>query len=280
MLKKGWYANDLDSLLVSTSYPYGESPSVQIAHLIGAEKVLLSRQCHDYYAACSGVLMAFCDLYDQRDSIKDGEKIAIVASEQYSPTVDRKGDINRFVFGDGSSAILFEKGKDLEIICCKSRILEDKLGLIKMPILKLPYPTQTRCTLPIPVSESGYVEMDKCILDWLKKEDDPKIELAHPIDLADEMLKESGLNFSGIDVLICHQPSGPALDALEGFAKEKGFRGKFIRTVQNYGNTSSDAILRAWHIADLEEPFVKGTKVCLVGFGAGLAVASALLEIK
>lgn len=276
MSQKDWSPDELDELLVSTSYPYGESPSEEIARLTGAENAY----CHDYYAACAGFLMALCDLYDKKETLEIGEKIAIVASEQYSTTVDREHGINRFVFGDGASCFLFGM-KDLEILCCKSLTLKDKAGLIRMPNIKPPsYPSQTSLALNIPESESAYVEMDnKAVLSWLKKEDDLELKLTHPIDLADEMLTESDYKFSDIDVLICHQSSGPALDALEGFAKEKGFKGRFIRTVQNFGNTSSDSIPRAWHFANQEEKFAPNTKVCLIAFSAGLTVASALIEL-
>ncbi len=275
--QKAWSPENLDRLLVSTSYPYGKSPSKEIANLTEAKNV----RCYDYYAACSGFLMMLCDLYINKDSLEPGKKIAIIASEQYSPKVNREHDINKFVFGDGASAFVFEWMKDLEIISCRSQILEDKMGLIKMPGVRLnSYPPETRCALPIPESETGYVEMDKKVLDWLKRKAGLDLELTHPIDLADEMLKESGHEFRNIDVLICHQSSGPALDALEGFAKEKGFSGRFVRTIRDYGNTSSDSIPRAWHFANQENPFTKGAKICLISFGAGLTVASALLEIK
>lgn len=273
--EKGWSADSLNRLLVSTSYPYGESPSQQIAQMVGAESAV----CWDYYAACSGFLMALYDLYDNRDLINQGERIAVIASEQYSPTVD---GINKKVFGDGASGWAITWEEDFKILGCKSQISEDKMGLIKMPKVRLPsYPPQTRNALPIPESESSYVEMDnKTVLAWLQKKGDLDLGLPHPIDLADEMLKQLGHEFNDIDILICHQSSGPALDALESFAKEKGFRGRFPKTVKDFGNTSSDSIPRAYHFANHEKPFTPNTKVCLLSFGAGLAVASALLEVK
>lgn len=156
------------------------------------------------------------------------------------------------------------------------------MGLIKMPnVMQHSYPPQTRWVVEIPESESSYVEMkNKDVLDFLKRTSDLDLGVPHPIDLAEKVIEEAGYDFSNINIIACHQSSGPALDILEEFAREKGFRGRFPRTVKNYGNTSSDTIFRAYHHANLEESFPPETKICIMSFGAGLTVASSLVEIN
>lgn len=272
--QKGWTADTIDRLLVSTSYPYGESPSLQIAQSAGVNKA----QCFDYYGACPGTLIALSDLYNNRDSLKEGERVVIIASEQHSPTVD---GLNKFVFGDGASGYATAWEVDSTILGCKVVTFPDLMGLIKMPKVMQPsYPPQTHYAVEIPESESPYVEMqNRIILDFLKRICDLNLGIPHPIDLAEKVIEESGYKFSDIDVLVCHQSSGPAVDMLENLAREKGFRGRFPKTVKNFGNTSSDTIFRTYHYANLEQPFPSNAKVCLVSFGAGLTVASALIEL-
>lgn len=272
--QKGWPADTIDRLLVSTSYPYGESPSLQIAQASGATKA----QCFDYYGACPGTIIALSDLYNNRDSLKEGERVVIIASEQHSPTVD---GLNYYVFGDGASGNATSWKVDSTILGCKVVTFPDLMGLIKMPKVMQPsYPPQTRCAVEIPESESPYVEMqNRVILDFLKRSCDLDLGIPHPIDLAEKVIEESGYKFSDIDVLVCHQSSGPAVDILENLAREKGFRGRFPKTVKDFGNTSSDTIFRTYHYANLEQPFPSNAKICLLSFGAGLTVASALIEL-
>lgn len=272
--QKGWPVNTIDRLLVSTSYPYGESPSLQIAQAAGASKA----QCFDYYGACPGSIIALSDLYENRDVLKVGERVVIIASEQYSPTVD---SLNKFVFGDGASGYATAWEVDSTLLGCQVATFPDLAGLIKMPkVMQPPYPPQTRSAVEIPESESPYLEMqNRVMLDFLKRTCDLNLGVPHPIELAEKVIEESGYKFSDIDVLVCHQSSGPAVDILENFAKEKGFRGLFPKTVRNFGNTSSDTIFRTFHYANLEQPFPSNAKICLVSFGAGLTVASALIEL-
>lgn len=272
--QKGWPADTIDRLLVSTSYPYGESPSLQIAKAAGASKA----QCFDYYGACPGSIIALSDLYAKRDVLKAGERVVIIASEQYSPTVD---GLNKFVFGDGASGYATSWEVDSTILRYQIVTSPDLAGLIKMPKVMQPsYPPQTRRAVEIPESESPYVEMqNRVMLDFLKRACDLNLGVPHPIDLAEKVIEESGYKFSDIDVLVCHQSSGPAVDILENFAREKGFRGRFPKTVRDFGNTSSDTIFRAFHYANLEQPFPPDAKICYISFGAGLTVASALIKL-
>lgn len=109
LFQKHWLAKDVNRILVSTSYPYGESPSQQIAQKIGATNA----KSHDYYGACPGSSLALHDLYEQRDKLEMGERIIVVASEQYSPTVN---NINYYMFGDGSSGCAITWGVDFKIL--------------------------------------------------------------------------------------------------------------------------------------------------------------------
>lgn len=272
--KKGWQAEEIDYLLVATSFPYGYSPSKQIAELTGAENANLG----DYYAACASFAMALHDLYNKPP--QDGAKIVLVASEQYSTKLLPKDKI----FGDGASALAWEWNEDLRILASIAQVVWDEQGIIKMPIKNELYPPSPliRLSLPMPHSEQ-YVEMSgKTVLGWIERE--IKIskngqDLMHPIDILTKTCDEAGLTIEELDCLIPHQSSGKAVDALKKFAKNIGFRGRFIKTVEDYGNTSSDTIPRALHIANQEEPFKPGAKVGLVSFSAGFVVSSSILEI-
>jgi 3-oxoacyl-[acyl-carrier-protein] synthase-3 len=94
-------------------------------------------------------------------------------------------------------------------------------------------------------------------------------------DLLDHLFETCGISPDDIDLVVPHQASGPALAAIPryGLAEEK-----VMNIVGEYGNCVAASMPMALHLA-LEEGRIKsGDKVLMLGTGAGLSVAAALLR--
>jgi 3-oxoacyl-[acyl-carrier-protein] synthase-3 len=91
-----------------------------------------------------------------------------------------------------------------------------------------------------------------------------------------EAISQAGMVLSDIDLLIPHQAN---LRIIELAARHLGLpMDKVLVNIQNYGNTSAASIPIAL-VEALEEGRVKdGDTLCLVGFGAGLTWAAAVVR--
>ncbi len=101
--------------------------------------------------------------------------------------------------------------------------------------------------------------------------------MAFPLvkDLLRRLLDESGLGVDDIDLVVPHQASGPALDALPrlGFDAQR-----IVNIVADYGNCIAASLPMALAHADAAGRLRRGNHVLLLGTGAGLSVAGAVLR--
>jgi len=89
-------------------------------------------------------------------------------------------------------------------------------------------------------------------------------------------LKSTGLSQKDIDWVVPHQASGKAVDAYVNsgkFAKEK-----VVNIVGKYGNCVAASLPMALTIAVQEKRIKRGDIVLLIGTGAGLSAACALIR--
>jgi 3-oxoacyl-[acyl-carrier-protein] synthase-3 len=88
-------------------------------------------------------------------------------------------------------------------------------------------------------------------------------------------LEQAGIGPSEVDLVVPHQASGPALEALARF----GFpRDKIVDVVGEYGNCIAASIPMALATADAEGRLSRGDRILLVGTGAGVHAAAAVLR--
>lgn len=93
--------------------------------------------------------------------------------------------------------------------------------------------------------------------------------------LLDRLLGRAGLRRDEVDLVVPHQASGPALDALTrlGFPADRT-----VRIIEQHGNCIAASIPMALAVADASGRIQRGDVVLLLGTGAGLSVAGALLR--
>ena len=96
-------------------------------------------------------------------------------------------------------------------------------------------------------------------------------------DLVGDLLDQCGLRIEEIDLVVPHQASGPALEALPklGFPPER-----IVNIIADYGNCIAASIPMALAHADQAGRLRRGDRVLLLGTGAGLSIAGALLRWK
>ena len=90
-----------------------------------------------------------------------------------------------------------------------------------------------------------------------------------------ELLAEANLSISQIDLVVPHQASGPALAALPrmGFSPDR-----IVDVIGRFGNCISASLPMALAEADRQRRLKRGDTVLLLGTGAGVSVAGALLR--
>lgn len=89
------------------------------------------------------------------------------------------------------------------------------------------------------------------------------------------LLEQAGMDRSEIDVVVPHQASGPALEALARYGFDEA---KIVNIVARYGNCIAASLPMALFEADRTGLLRRGKTVMLLGTGAGLSVAGAILR--
>src|SRR5690606_29944766 len=115
--------------------------------------------------------------------------------------------------------------------------------------------------------------------DALFRMDGPKIyrlALRRVQELVDDLLGRAGLARDDIDLVVPHQPSGPAVASVSrhlGFAPDR-----VIDIVGEYGNCIAASAPLALHGAVTSGRLRRGMRVLLLGAGAGVHVAGAVIR--
>lgn len=93
--------------------------------------------------------------------------------------------------------------------------------------------------------------------------------------LVTSLLDRAGLTPEDIDLVVPHQPSGPGVAAIShfGFPEEK-----VVNVVAEYGNCIAASAPMALHLAIERGRLQRGMRVLMLGTGAGLHVAGAILR--
>jgi len=93
---------------------------------------------------------------------------------------------------------------------------------------------------------------------------------------ADHAIERAGISTSDIKLVIPHQANLRIIDAI--VERLDVTRDNVYINLDRYGNTSAAAVAIALDEAHREGRIVRGDKILLVAFGAGLTWASAVIE--
>ncbi len=205
-----------------------------------------------------------------------GKSILIVSVDKHQEHVfdlrngGAKNDpaLSQTIFSDGASAVRFTYGEDLIVLASAEVELgfADSLKLDDQGTLRVA-PFLVRPKAGIPLSESGKIEQQGRTVYGA-------VTRAVP-DLIAQTVEEAGLKPDDIDLIIPHQASIHVLNTLQ--TRLKDYPDKVFIDIEN-GNFSSASIPKAMREAMRQSMILKGDTVVLVGFGAGLFAAVAVVR--
>jgi 3-oxoacyl-[acyl-carrier-protein] synthase-3 len=281
LARKGWSPKDVEAVIFSTSVPFGRSPSKLLKSQMNLGPWIKNFD-GDVIAECASLVWAFEYILGQKEQYQ-GKNILYVTSEWIS-CLGAPDDLDRTLLSDGTSAIAFCYGKDLEIISTRTKEFEEFAHLIRGPIQKeLTEQEAIIKFVGIPPSDDpdGYETMDgRGVFVWsLSPETLPPLICDVKDALGEEKPK----------IIIPHQANGritqeikkrrlPELDLTDVHLYDN---------IARFGNCGSVTIPNAllevmeegW-IEDGQKKFLqKNDIVMLIGFGAGMSAGVSAIRI-
>jgi 3-oxoacyl-[acyl-carrier-protein] synthase-3 len=193
-------------------------------------------------------------------------RILIVSAEQGSVCRDFSHPESAVLIGDGAAAAVLEPtpaGEGSELLGYLFRTFPEGSHLAEL----------RGCGTRAHPNDGRTVEQDN-----LFRMNGPgiyKMAYRKVYELVDDLLEQAGLERGDIDLVVPHQASGPALDALLriGFDAER-----VINMVDSVGNCIAASMPMALATAESEGRMKRGDRVLLLGTGAGLSVGGAILR--
>jgi len=252
----------LDLIIVGTATPdyLLASTACQVQNALGA----IHAGAFDLSAGCSGFVYA---LTIGQQAVISGEcdLVLVIGADTLSRTVDWHDRATCVLFGDGAGAVLLRATHN------GGGILSTVLGADGSGREMLFIPAGGSA---IPPAADTYQNG----LHYLKMNGNEVYRFATRIlaDSAEQAVKKAGLKLSDIDLIIPHQANSRII---ESAAKKMSVPlERFVVNLQEYGNTSAASIPIALCDAIATRRIHPGQNILLVGFGAGLTWASAVVR--
>ena len=258
----GVTAEEIDLIIVATATPDMFFPST--ACLVQANIKATNAAAFDLAAGCSGFVYA---MVTGSQFIKAGlyRKILVIGAESLSKILDWTDRNTCVLFGDGAgAAVLAETTPGYGILA--SQLGADGAG---GDLLKLPAGGSRNPATAETVSQRMH---------FVHMSGNEVFKFAVKImgEAALKALEEAGLSAADVDCLIPHQAN---IRIIQSAAKRlKLPMDKVMINVDKYGNTSAASIPIALEEAVHGGKIKQGDNVVLVGFGAGLTWASAVIK--
>jgi 3-oxoacyl-[acyl-carrier-protein] synthase-3 len=260
--RAGVAAEEINLIIVATSTPDYLCPPVSsmVQDQLGATRAA----AFTLVAGCTGFVYG---LVTASQFIEAGlyEKVLVVGVETLSVGVDWTDRTTCVLFGDGGAAVLVEASDQ------PTGILSCELGSDGSDWDALFYPGGG-CANPFSEkvlrNREHYLRMDGRRIF--------KFATRKMTDSVINVVQASGLSWDDIELIIPHQANARIIELAVrrlGVAPEK-----VMVNIDRYGNTSAASIPLALYDALEEGRLASGDHVVLVGFGAGLTWAAAVLH--
>lgn len=193
-------------------------------------------------------------------------RVLVVSSEQSSSSRDLNEPESAVLLGDGAGAAVLQPTPDGEasaLLAYHQTTWPSGKDLARIPGCGTRRHPNAQGTVP---------------RDHLFHMDGPSIyraALRKAARMVHTLFDQAGLQPSDIDVIVPHQASGPAIDAISRFGFDQS---RVVDIVAEYGNCVAASMPMALAVADAEGRLKRGDTVLLLGTGAGLSVAGAILR--
>ncbi|MCI8403524.1 MAG: ketoacyl-ACP synthase III [Clostridia bacterium] len=257
----GLTAEDIDLILLGTVTPDYFTPAC--ACIVQANIGAVKAAAFDYNAACSGFVTG---LTIAKQFIQTGtyKHVLVVCADVLSKATDYKDRATCVLFGDAAGAAVVSASGETGII--STDIGAD--GASGLAITSLAYRDDDEET-------EKRVSRRKDTI-WMAGQAVMKFAVKAMADASEKVLKEAGLTWDDIALVVPHQANYRIVDsAIKRMGIEKD---KVFLNLEWYGNTSASCIPVSLSQAVEQGRIKKGDKIILVGFGGGLTWGAALLE--
>lgn len=240
--------NDVDAIIVATATPdYYGFPSTAC---IISEKLKLKsvNVAFDITAGCTGFIYA---LENARALIcaNTAKKVLVVGVEILSKVVD---------FSDRNTCVLFADGAGCALVESSRNVFNSILGVEKAGSTKL-Y-----------IDNKSHIKMDgRAVYNFAVK---------RIVETILNLVEKNNLKLEEIDYIVSHQAN---IRILQAAAKRlKIDENIFFSNVDEVANTSAASIPIALTSLNKSKKLIDGSKIILVGFGAGLTYGGSYIEWK
>jgi len=253
---------EVDLIIIATSTPDYFCPPVSsmVQDQLGATRA----GAFTLVAGCTGFVYG---LVTASQFIQSGlyDKVLVVGVETISPTVDWTDRTTCVIFGDGGAAVLMEASdQPTGILSCELGSDGSDWDALIAPA----YGTaRTICEETLRNREQ-FIKMDGRRIF--------KFATRKMTDSVINVVRASGLTWDDIKLLIPHQANARIIDL--AVRRLKIDPEKVMVNIDRYGNTSAASIPLALCDALEEGRLHSGDHMVLVGFGAGLTWAAAVLH--
>ena len=254
--------HEVDLILVATVTPDMLFPATAclVQHNLGAENA----SGFDLLLGCTGFVSAIATA---AQFIQTGayRTVLVIGAETLSRITDWTDRGTCVLFGDGAGAVLMQPGEPgsglLSFVMTNAGEASD--------LLTLPAGgSRVRVTPEVYAAHDDCVRMQGRELFRLAVEGIPVV--------AEQALEKAGVGADEIDLLVMHQAN---IRIIEAAAQRFGFpKEKLAVTIDRHGNTSAASMPLAMDALRAEGRLAPGDKLLLVGFGAGFALAAAVME--
>ncbi len=254
---------DLDLIIAATSSPDHLTPPVSsmIQDMLAAPRAA----AFDLAAGCTGFVYALATAH-QFIATGTYDKVLVIGAEIISRFLDWEDRTTCVLFGDGAGAVVLQASD------APTGLLSFVLGSdgSKHDALIVPGGgSRHPCSQEVLDKGMQYIKMDgRRVL---------RFAVETPVEAAVQAMQGSGLSVDDIALLIPHQVN---LRLTQSLAQSLGLpMEKVYVNLDRYGNTSAAAIPIALCEAMEEGRVKEGDNILLLGFGAGLTWAAAVVKV-
>ena len=252
---------DLELIVVATITGDMPFPSVSaiIQDKLGAKRAV----CFDICAACAGFVYGL-SVAEKFIAASVYKNALVIGAETLSSITDWQDRNTCVLFGDGAGAVVLSEVK-------KGGIISTYLGCdgSKMDILNMPAGgSRNPATAETVRNRQHYLKMQGNELF--------KIAVNTMTSAAETVLKQAGMAFTDVDLIIPHQANARIIFAV---AKKLGIpEERVYLNIERCGNMSSASTVTALCEAVREGKVKKGDIILLDAFGAGLVWGACVIE--
>jgi len=252
---------DLDLIVVATIS--GDMPFPSVAVILQNQLAAKKAACFDISAACAGFVYGL-SVAQQFIACGTYKNALVIGVEVLSRITDWQDRNTCVLFGDGAGAAVLSEVKSGGIISTYLGCDGSKAGILNMPAGG----SRNPATHETVEKRMHYLKM--------QGNDVFKIAVNTMTEAAEVVLKQAGLTFADVDLIIPHQANARIIMAV---AKKLGIPGERVYlNIERCGNMSSASTVTALCEAVQEGRVKKGDIILLDAFGAGLVWGACVIK--